>query len=128
MPTPVTLSFTQLTNDTVAFANKAAWNAYFSNVQFTLVAANLPVATTVDVGAVMVAANNAATTITWTTQSYGSDYYTPITMVDSGGVSYTTNVATKESFDKLLVNVNQLKSLYDTLVAKLITAGVMSAT
>jgi len=127
MPTPVTLSFTQLTNDTVAFANKAAWNAYFNNVQFTLAAANLPVATLADVGAVMMAANNAATTITWTAQTYGSDYYTPVTMIDTSGNTYTTNVATKDSFDKLLINVNQLKSLYDTLVTKLIAAGVMSA-
>lgn len=127
MPTPVTLSFTQLTNDTVAFANKAAWNAYFNNVQFTLAAANLPIADEANVGAVRMAANNAATTITWTTQTYGSDYYTPVTMIDTSGNTYTTNVATKESFDKLLINVNQLKALYDTLVTKLISAGVMSA-
>lgn len=125
-PTPITLNFAPLTDTVVAFATVAAWNAYFSNISITISGENLPEPTTDSLGAVFLTSNQSATSLTWTAQTYGSDYYTPITAVDVSGVTYTTNLATKDSFDKLKTNVDQLKALYDALIAALKTAGVMS--
>ena len=125
-PTPITLSFAPLTDTVVAFATVAAWNAYFANVTVTIAGENLPTPTADELGAILLVSNQAATATTWTAQSYGADYYVPITAVDAGGVQYTANLVTKDSFDKLKANVDQLKALYDALVAALKTAGAMS--
>ena len=126
MPTPVTVSFPALTDPQIAFANIAAWNAYFGSIQFTLVSANLPNADTANIGAVLKATSTAATTSSWTAQSYAADYYATLTQVDSGGTPTSVFVPTKDSFDKLKQNLDQLKALYDSMVVALQNAGIMS--
>ena len=125
-PTPIQLQFAPLTDTVVAFATVAAWNAYFANVTITLEGENLPVPTADTLGGILLIADTAANSTNWTTQTYGSDYYVTITAIDSGGVQYTANVVTKDSFDKLKANLDELKALYDSLVAAMKTAGAMS--
>lgn len=101
----VSLNVTPLTDNTIAFANAAAWNNYFNALTGS-----------VDIDPV-------------TVTSYGSGTAYDNTLTYHSLTVDTVNYMfpTKDQFDSLLASYNALWTSYATLRAELYAAGLISA-
>lgn len=101
----ISLNVTPLTDNTVAFANAAAWNNYFNNLSGEA---------TID-------------PITVTSYGSGTAYDNTLTYHSLTVDSVNYMFPTKDQFDSLLASYNELWANYSTLRAELYAAGLISA-
>lgn len=106
MTATITFNVDPLTDNTVWFANAAAWNNYWSTVDAS-----------VDIDPI--------TTTVYTESTYNTGLSAGMPIVSIAGTDYV--LATKDAFDSLLAMVNALNSSYKTLRTEMYNQGLISA-
>ena len=123
MPADAVLNFDPLTDPVNFFATHTAFNAWFGTITVTIGAANLPLATTLAVGAVKKAsvATYAATNLTLT-------YLGITTAVDGDGVERQYVAADITTMDDLKTKFDALSASHRALLDALVASGALELT
>lgn len=116
MPTPITPNFQRFTNTRIAWADVAALNNFFENLNFTITADNLPAASVANIGAVKSFNINQPVAPAVVVAS--------LNIVADDGVTQN-EVALKSYVDSLAAQVAYLKAWNELLYAQLVTAGIV---
>lgn len=116
--TPVTPTFSPLTNPRVLWANLAAANNFFESFSFNITGVNLPTPTTTALGGVMW-----LELLPLTLPAVDLNY----AVLASGDGVTTQEVPTKEAFLSLKAQYDALKSYVEVLAAQLILKGYVSS-
>lgn len=106
MTATITITVDPLTDNTIWFANAAAWNNYWASVDAT-----------VDI--------DPLTTVAYTDQPYNTGLSAGMPIFNIAGTDHI--LVTKPCFDSLLAMVNALNSSYETLRTEMYNQGLISA-
>lgn len=116
---PIIFTVTPLTDNSVWFANAAAWNNYWSGASAT---ATVTSATTTTAGVV----NQAATVAFVPPGTYASQYWVSNQDLQGNGMFTQVSVPLQVSFDQEKARLEALITDYQNLKAALVAAGIIT--